>query len=245
MLLKVGQRSLKNRYFVLRHGESTANVAGIVSSTYKVAITNHGLTPKGIDQAKASAKTLVSLASVSPVSVDCMGNSVKSASQAVLTSDSDVVFYASDFARAYETAYHCRNALIDLKQLSSSGAATQRPSPSFFTSSALRERSFGDFEGASSHTSYDTVWARDTEEPFDSSHYNAESIGSVLHRVVSLVHEIEEIWDKKIIVFVSHGDVCQISQTAFMEMDGRKHRSLPHMNNCDVREMIIEEKVAM
>ncbi len=239
-LLKVGQRQLQNRYFVIRHGESTANVAGLISSTYKVAITNHGLTSRGIEQAQASAKTLLQIASTAPGSVDSMDNTVSSQSKAMLQSRDDVVFYASDFARAYETAYHCRATLKDLLPKGLGAVKPkQRPTPAFFTTASLRERSFGIFEG-NDHTNYANVWEKDAIEPISSTHFESESIASVLDRVIKLVNEIEDIYQDKIIVFVSHGDVCQITQTAFMSLDGRQHRSLPHMNNCDVRELLID-----
>ena len=38
--------NLKNKYFGLRHGESEANVEGVISSDGEVGSTIHGLTPK-------------------------------------------------------------------------------------------------------------------------------------------------------------------------------------------------------
>ncbi len=46
---------LKNRYFALRHGESTANIAGIISSLPSTGTTTHGLTDKGRLQAREAA----------------------------------------------------------------------------------------------------------------------------------------------------------------------------------------------
>ena len=47
-----------------------------------------------------------------------------------------------------------------------------------------------------------------------------------------------------IYVFVAHGDTLQILQTAFaaeIGFDARKHRSLPHLRNAEVREMRVTD----
>jgi hypothetical protein len=46
---------LKNRYFALRHGQSTANVEGVISSLPALGIASHGLTPLGVEQARSAA----------------------------------------------------------------------------------------------------------------------------------------------------------------------------------------------
>lgn len=89
----------KNRYFIIRHGESEANKAGIVSSTYKVAVANHGLTEKGVAQALGCSSVLLDLASKPAPSTDILGNETQTQSIALLNSFNDVLFYASDFAR--------------------------------------------------------------------------------------------------------------------------------------------------
>ena len=51
---------LKNYYYLLRHGQSTANVAGIISSARSLAgSTKHGLTLLGIQQGCLSAESLI------------------------------------------------------------------------------------------------------------------------------------------------------------------------------------------
>jgi len=50
---------LKNRYFALRHGQSTANVEGVISSLPAVGIASHGLTQLGIEQARSAAPQVI------------------------------------------------------------------------------------------------------------------------------------------------------------------------------------------
>lgn len=71
--------TLRNRYFALRHGESTANTAGVIVSDPTVGTTNYGLSDKGKNQ----VKNVINL-------VEELGDSVR--------------IYSSDFLRARETA---------------------------------------------------------------------------------------------------------------------------------------------
>ena len=73
---------LKKRWFVLRHGQSEANVAGIVASQLANAETAYGLTETGRDE---------------------VGNSVRTAREEVLES-SPLHIFMSPFLRTCETA---------------------------------------------------------------------------------------------------------------------------------------------
>lgn len=85
---------MKNKYYLLRHGQSTANVAEIISSSRSLAYTNkHGLTSKGYDQGFDSASRLVEL----------LVESAKKGDR--------VVFVSSPLARARETALACLDGL--------------------------------------------------------------------------------------------------------------------------------------
>jgi broad specificity phosphatase PhoE len=73
---------LKNKYFILRHGESEANVAGLITSNPAQCIKKYGLTKYGrkvvaasVEKAKLSAQL-----------------------------DSETIIYTSDFKRTVETA---------------------------------------------------------------------------------------------------------------------------------------------
>jgi hypothetical protein len=49
-LSKLVGKPLRNRYFVVRHGESEANVAGLISSDPAISTKIHGLTHRGFEQ---------------------------------------------------------------------------------------------------------------------------------------------------------------------------------------------------
>ena len=82
-------KKLNNRYFIIRHGESKANVAHILLSHPKEGTVSYGLSPKGKQQVKVSVS--------------------KNKKKKVL--DSDVIIYSSDFLRAKETAEITRKIL--------------------------------------------------------------------------------------------------------------------------------------
>ena len=80
---------LRNRYFIIRHGESKANVAHILLSHPKEGTMSFGLSPKGKKQVKISV--------------------LKNRKNKVL--DANIIIYSSDFLRARETAEIVRKLL--------------------------------------------------------------------------------------------------------------------------------------
>lgn len=80
---------LKNEYFVLRHGESEANAAGLISSNLERGVRTHGLTPKGASQVTSS---------------------VNEAKRKGWLNNKTMIF-SSDFKRAAETADIARQIL--------------------------------------------------------------------------------------------------------------------------------------
>ena len=82
-------KKFKNRYFIIRHGESKANVAYIILSHPKEGTVSFGLSPKGKKQVKISVS--------------------ENKKNKIL--DSDVIIYSSDFLRAKETAEIARKLL--------------------------------------------------------------------------------------------------------------------------------------
>ncbi|XP_062511496.1 2,3-bisphosphoglycerate-dependent phosphoglycerate mutase-like [Corticium candelabrum] len=78
---------VRNSYFLLRHGESEANKAGIIVSDPKLGVTAFGLTELGKIQARKAAADLKFHISKQNLR------------------HTDVVIASSDFKRAYETAY--------------------------------------------------------------------------------------------------------------------------------------------
>ncbi|MBI4095085.1 MAG: histidine phosphatase family protein [Candidatus Liptonbacteria bacterium] len=82
-------KKIKNRYFVIRHGESQANVAGILLSHPREGTIRFGLSKKGKKQVK---------------------NSISKIKKSRLLG-SDTIIYSSDFLRAKETAQIAKKSL--------------------------------------------------------------------------------------------------------------------------------------
>ena len=136
---------------------------------------------------------------------------------AALAGAREVVVLASDFSRTLDTAAVVAEAL---------GVAVA-PTP------ALRERDFGDLDGGPNDT-YEDVWARDAA---DAGHEwsRVESVERVLARTTAAVREADAAGEGRLVLLVSHGDALQILQTAFADVDPRTHRSLPHLETCELR----------
>ena len=99
---------------------------------------------------------------------------------------------------------------------------------------ALRERNFGDFNMTDSST-YHRVWEIDA---LDAKHtcFGCESVMSVFARTKKLIERLQrEENNGKIMVLVSHGDTTQISLTMAAGLPPNEHRSLPHLENCEIR----------
>lgn len=90
---------LRNTFYLLRHGQSTANVANIISSARSLMYSDkHGLTPLGVEQGEKSAVQLKELVTSDSIPMDGMKNKI--------------VFYSSPFARARQTAQACVDTFI-------------------------------------------------------------------------------------------------------------------------------------
>jgi len=134
--------------------------------------------------------------------------------------NSDTIIFSSDFSRAKETAEIVRSQL-SVKEV--------------HITTALRERNFGSYE-KTDHSNYQLVW---NDDATDANHKNngVESIEEVIERVTSLIGQLEQTYQNKSILLVSHGDTLQILQTAFQKVDGSTHRSLPHLETAEIREL--------
>lgn len=188
---------LNNRYYVMRHGESKANVAGIIISTPENgAMQDYALSDRGQQQARDSA------------------------ARSLLRPDT--VIFASDFSRARETAEIVADVI-----------GAQPP----IISEALRERHFGEFE-EKSNVHYDDVWSHDTKSG-DHTEYGVESVNENVKRSTAFILELEEKYEDRDILLVSHGDTLQILQTAFERIDAHKHRELTHLETAEIRPVIL------
>ena len=99
----------------------------------------------------------------------------------------------------------------------------------------LRERHFGEFELQDS-TNYDKVWEEDLKSA-DHHVYAVESVSEVVLRTSRAIEQAERHYKEADILFVSHGDCLQIMQTIFLDVPGESHRSLPHLETCELRRL--------
>ena len=195
-----GLDRLANQFSVMRHGQSKANVAGlIVSRVEQDRRGDYGLSELGRKQALAAA-------------LDC-------------GLPGDTVICSSDFSRARQTAQ------IVAAQLGAAEVAIAQ---------ALRERSFGDWEGSATEN-YERVWAADATDP-DHADGNVEPVAAVLDRTSALVVELERRYSGRDILLVSHGDPLQILQAGFLRIDPSRHRSLPALGTAEIRPLRLAER---
>ena len=132
--------NLHNRYYLLRHGQSTANVQSIISSSRHLAYTDkHGLTPTGYQQGFASAEPLRALLEASTLG------------------SQKVVFVSSPFARARETAQACVDGLL---QSRTNDDDPWEISTDIALNDGLVERYFGKLDAEAIYT-YAYVWPLD------------------------------------------------------------------------------------
>jgi probable phosphoglycerate mutase len=203
-------QALNNDYCAVRHGQSMANVEGVISSDPDIAIHKHGLSPAGREQAIQAGKDVVTY-------YQANNNYI------------GIVLLSSDFKRANETA-ECLAECIREASLPLFRSAQ-------VSEIRFRERWFGDWDGGSD-SNYQRVWESDA---VDSSHTlrGVESVDSVLRRTTSCILEWDAKFQNHLIVIVAHGDVLQMTQTAFLKMDASLHRTLPHLETATLRPLVL------
>eukprot|EP00568_Trieres_chinensis_P010588 CAMPEP_0183310132 /NCGR_PEP_ID=MMETSP0160_2-20130417/29198_1 /TAXON_ID=2839 ORGANISM="Odontella Sinensis, Strain Grunow 1884" /NCGR_SAMPLE_ID=MMETSP0160_2 /ASSEMBLY_ACC=CAM_ASM_000250 /LENGTH=235 /DNA_ID=CAMNT_0025474299 /DNA_START=110 /DNA_END=817 /DNA_ORIENTATION=- len=209
---------LRQAYCALRHGQSLANVEGIISSDPLIATVQHGLSDAGKEQARAA------------------GNRIAENLVGGEEGIQGVAIYSSDFARARETANFVADALVRHSiPLHKGGVILE---------TRLRERNFGQLNGGPD-SRYGDVWEIDADDA-DHTDFGVESVNSVLDRTTGLVLDIDDElsttggknWK---CILVAHGDVLQILQTGFRRMDGSLHRTLPHLETATERNLVLAD----
>jgi len=215
--------ALRNNYYALRHGQSLANLAKIISSEPSVSTVQHGLSDLGKEQA---AKAGVSL------SKQLLSSS---------SSNGKAAIFSSDFKRARETAQFVAD------EMKRNGITLYKDG--VVSETKLRERYFGTLNGGSDDK-YQSVWDVDATNP-NHEEFGVESVNDVVRRTTGLVLHIEQellsetnddddnnsSW---MCILVAHGDVLQIMQTGFEKMDGSLHRTLPHLETAVPRALHLE-----
>ena len=127
--------------------------------------------------------------------------------------------YSSDFRRTLETAQIVSEAL----------------SIPVETSSLLRERYFGDWDGLSNRN-YEEVWRQDLIDAAQVER-NVESVRAVADRMTESIRQIEEAGSGQTFLVVSHGDPLQILLASLAGVDLRFHRSVPAIGTGQLRRL--------
>ncbi|KAL7498526.1 hypothetical protein ACHAWT_006288 [Skeletonema menzelii] len=216
---------LKNHYYLLRHGQSTANVEGIISSARSLAgSTKHGLTLLGIEQGRNSAPSLIDFIEQDLNDDDTI-------------STKEVYFYSSPFARAKETAEQClagMRANEVAKRIEELGLKVNKE---VILDDGLMERYFGRLDGTELLT-YAYVWPVDMFDPTHTA-FDVESVAAVSTRLRSTLLDIDSKHDEggNHIVLTSHADVLQITQVYASGLDNVGKFSQYRFGNGEVRKM--------
>jgi broad specificity phosphatase PhoE len=200
-----GRERLANRYSVMRHGQSKANVAGvIVSSIDRDRGGDFGLSDLGREQSRAAAA----------------GSGLPA----------DTLICSSDFSRAQQTAEIVRDCLgapdvIVAPQLREryfgdwDGSGTANYARVWAADQAeTGQQDADDGDGA----------------PRSEDH-GVESAAAVLDRATAFVADLERRFSGHDILLVSHGDTSQILQAGFLLMDPSAHRRVPHLDTAEIR----------
>mmetsp|Transcript_4847 Transcript_4847/g.12334 ORF Transcript_4847/g.12334 Transcript_4847/m.12334 type:complete len:352 (+) Transcript_4847:28-1083(+) len=231
---------LHHRYFALRHGQSLANVAGLIASDPEVACQKYGLSDLGKDQARSAGKDLVErfLEMKRLASMDQDNNTTTNALEGVVL-PLGIAIISSDLLRAKETAQIVADTVMKCGE--NGGGSVPLYQKDVIIETRLRERYFGEWD-LKSDDHYADVWKDDALNPLHEIK-GVESVWSVVDRSTRCVVD----WDTKLssledsqrgqwwVICVAHGDVLQIMQTGFSKTDPSKHRSLPHLETATLR----------
>ncbi|KAI8097720.1 histidine phosphatase superfamily [Halteromyces radiatus] len=220
-------RQLKNHYILARHGFSLANNDNLICSNPDIAIpstggplgTGYGLHEKGKVQVKESATLLAR--HLFPTG-SYQGNNKE-----------PVKIFCSPFKRTMETAAIIQETLNHQVTFNKDNMV-QDPTPNL----QLRERWFGDFD-MTSDDNYHICWQDDGLAPDHGEHskHNVESCTAVCDRATQfIVDEIEANMEGKIVILVCHGDICQITATAFMHIEPWRQREIKHVETAEWRD---------
>jgi probable phosphoglycerate mutase len=181
-----------NRFFIVRHGQSEANVAKIISSDPAVGTKMHGLTDRGKEQARRAGSRLFSIMKENGVAEQDISKRS--------------VIICSDFLRTRMTAQNVA------KELASRCETSEDDFP-VTTNISLRERYFGRLDGQGDEN-YERVWFHDNLSCMHNE-FGSESVASVLSRAGSLILDLDSQYEDKFVILVAHGDVAQITYTGF------------------------------
>ncbi|HTR90341.1 MAG TPA: histidine phosphatase family protein [Trebonia sp.] len=199
---------LGNRYFGMRHGESKANVAGLIVSRIETDRSgDYGLSDRGRLQAAEAAR--------------CCDLGAQT------------VIRSSDFARAWQTAQIVRERLGAAEVVAAAelrernfGELDGSPATGYTRVWAADRADEGADDGA------DAGVASAARGPVPDG---VEPVTAVLDRTVALITELERLHTGRDILLVSHGDTLAILAAGFLGVAPSQHRSVPAFGTAEIR----------
>jgi glucosyl-3-phosphoglycerate phosphatase len=196
----------KNRYIFFRHGQSQANLQDLVCSLIENgALAKYGLTPLGQSQVIESVKKLKAELLTKGVALE------------------KLIMLSSSFSRALQTALLIRDEL---------GIAVENCS----ISGLLFERAFAPFElkkAGSKDGCYQITWEADLKKDYPQELSEVEKPQALAKRLTKLISFLEQNYDNKTIILVSHGDPIMIARTIFLGVDPSTHHTYPYILNAE------------
>lgn len=231
---------LANRYWIMRHGQSKANEAGIIVSRIETDRSGDwGLSELGQRQAAEAARACGLPA--------------------------DTVICSSDFSRARQTAEIVRShlgaaAVIIAEALRErcfgdlEGSAVENYARVWAADEAHRGHvDIAQADSGQADNGHPASGHEDSGHPAsdhaDSNHADSghadsghpasgvELAAAVLDRVTALIARLERRYSERDILLVSHGDTLQILQAGFLRLAPSAHRRLPHLATAEIREL--------
>jgi len=188
----------QSKFILVRHGQSFANVANIISS-HPTAQKEHGLTPLGKEQASEAGKSLFTL-------ISGLGDS-----PGKLGKFAEVVFYSSPFTRAFETAEVAIRSLKEEVDRGEFALMLALHDDDLYIDEDMRERNFGRLCGTDIDN-YSYVWPMDRIDPTHAA-FDVEPVVDVAKRCEAFLKRVDGVSDENTInVVFGHADTLQIMQ---------------------------------
>jgi probable phosphoglycerate mutase len=197
---------LGNRYFGMRHGESKANVAGLIVSRIETDRSgDYGLSERGRLQSAEAAR----MCGLTAQTMIC----------------------SSDFARAWQTAQIVREQ-IGAAAVVAAEALRERSFGDLEGSSVAGYTRVWATDQAGQADRAGEAGSSPAQGPVADG---VEPVTAVFGRTVALIAELERDHSGRDILLVSHGDTLAILQAGFLGVGPSRHRSVPPFGTAEIR----------
>ncbi|KAJ3259775.1 hypothetical protein HDU77_001644 [Chytriomyces hyalinus] len=204
------------RFFLVRHGQSNANVQDrICSLPENGTLPSEGLSPEGKEQVSRSSTNALLTAG--------------------LKSDTRIAIISSDFTRALETAQILQQTLLSNNYINVTLRVDAR----------LRERNFGtELEGKSGATEYERVWAADVRRIEFGGVESPESVLARSFAVVAEMKDAADCDVVFLVAHGDTLQILQSKDVRRgAEVSCWDHRSLVHLETAEIREVAFHSEI--